>query len=87
MPDVHIPQEDPTTSQRVGAKVESLIADGHELYASAVTGAPSGRVRRPTLFAVAMVGTGLAMIGFVPGGIVALIAITILATSDSVVEL
>ena len=86
MPDVHIPQEDPTTSQRVGAKVESLIADGHELYASAVTGTPSGRVRRPTLFVIAIVGAAMGPL-FPPAAIPAVIAILLLGMTDAVVEL
>jgi len=84
MGDVHIPQPEPNA---IGAKVQELIDSGHELYATTVTGSSSGRVRRPTLFAVSMVGVGLAIIGFVPGGVVALIAMSLLATSDSVVEL
>ena len=83
MGDVHIPPPDPS---RVGAKVEELIASGHELYASVVTGSPHGRVRRPTLFVMAAFGT---IIGTEQtlGAIVALIAIMLLALTDSVVEL
>lgn len=89
MGDVHIPQEDPNTSQRIGAKVESLIADGHQLYASAVTGTPTGRVRRPTLFVLAGLGTLLATFPDfdILGAVVGLIAIVLLAISDNVVEL
>lgn len=88
MGDVHIPPPEPG---RVGAKVQELIDSGHEFYATAVTGAPSGRVRRPTLFAVAAVGIiiTLAIDGvpaLIAGGL-ALIAILLLAMTDNVVEL
>lgn len=84
MGDVHIPKPPPG---KVGAIVSDLIADGHELYASAVTGTPSGRVRRPTLFLAAAIGTVGAMMGAMVFGVVALIAILLLALSDAVVEL
>lgn len=83
MGDVHIPKPDPS---RVGAKVEELIASGHEFYATAVTGSSSGRVRRPTLFVIA----GLGIIGGTEhlfAAVVGLIAILLLALSDNVVEL
>jgi hypothetical protein len=83
MGDVHIPQPEPN---RVGAKVQELINSGHEFYATTVTGAPSGRVRRPTLFAIAAIGTVIGTQVFV-GAVVALIAIILLASSDAVVEL
>jgi hypothetical protein len=82
--DVHIPQPEPGA---VGAKVDELIAAGHEFYATAVTGSPSGRVRRPTLFIIAGVGIVLAMLGFALGGVWAIIAIIALALTDQVVEL
>lgn len=88
MVDVSIPKPPPG---KVGAIVEDLIEQGHELYATAVTGHPSGRVRRPTLFALAALGVLITLaadgvIGLVAGG-VALIAIMLLAMSDAVVEL
>ena len=86
MGDVVIPKPDPTTGQRVGAKVQDLIDSGHEFYASAVTGSPSGRVRRPTLFVIAAVGTLVGTQQLV-GAVVALIAIVMLAVTDTVVEL
>lgn len=91
MADVHIPQEDPSTSQQIGAKVAGLIESGHELYAQSVTGDRTGRTRRPTLFMVAAVGVLVSLaldgiVGLVAGGL-ALIAILLLAMSDSVVEL
>ena len=51
-----------------------------------VAGAPSGRVRRPTLFVIAAIGT---IVGtqHLLGAVVALIAIVLLAVTDSVVEL
>jgi len=86
--DVHIPKPPPNA---VGAKVQELIEAGHEMYATAVTGTPSGRVRRPTLFALAAIGILITIalddvVGLVAGG-VALIAILLLAMSDAVVEL
>lgn len=83
MGDVHIPAPPPNA---VGARVQELIESGHELYATAVTGSSSGRVRRPTLFAIAALGT---LIGTqqLLGAVVGLIAIILLATSDWVVEL
>lgn len=86
MPDVHIPPPEPTASERVGAKVNELIASGHRLYAETVTGTPSGRARRPTLFIIAMVGTSLGPVLF-PAAVVAIIAILLLALTDAVVEL
>ena len=88
MGDVHIPKPPPNA---VGAKVQELIEAGHEMYATAVTGTPSGRVRRPTLFALAAIGILITIalddvVGLVAGG-VALIAILLLAMSDAVVEL
>lgn len=83
MGDVHIPKEDPTTSQRIGAKVESLIASGHELYAETLTGQKQGRTRRPTLFIIAAIGTGLA-VQFPVGALIALTAILLLALTDNV---
>ncbi len=83
MGDVVIPEPDPS---RVGAKVTELIASGHELYATAVTGAPSGRVRRPTLFVIAGIGMVLGT-QFLGAAVVGLIAILMLALTDSVVEL
>lgn len=88
MGDVHIEPPEPNA---IGARVEELIAAGHELYAETITGSPSGRVRRPTLFALASVGIviSLALDGVVGliAGTIALIAILLLAMSDSVVEL
>lgn len=91
MADTNIPQEDPTTSQKVGAKVADLIASGHEFYSVAATGSPDGRLRRPTLFVVASVGVVISLaldgvLGLLGGGL-ALIAILLLAMTDSVVEL
>jgi hypothetical protein len=91
MGDVHIPQEDPTTSQRIGAKVQGLIDSGHEFYATAATGSPTGRTRRPTLFIVTALGIIVSLVldgtvGFVAGGI-ALIAMLLLAMTDNVVDL
>ena len=83
MGDVHIPQPDPSA---IGAKVEELIASGHELYATTLTGSPSGRVRRPTLFVIAGVGILLGT-QFFPAAVVGLIAILLLALTDQVVEL
>jgi len=87
MGDVVIPKEDPSTSQRIGAKVDDLIESGHSLYATTVTGTPSGRTRRPTLFVIAIVGAALGTLGFWPAGIAAVIALTLLALTDKVVEL
>lgn len=85
MGDVHIPQPE---SSKVGAKVHDLIESGHEFYASTLTGTPSGRVRRPTLYLVAIIGLLADMAGFFPAGaIVAGIAIVLLALTDAVVEL
>jgi hypothetical protein len=83
MGDVSIPPKDPS---RVGAKVDDLIASGHQFYAASVTGNPAGRVRRPTLFVIAAVG---AIVGtaFWPGAVISIIAILLLALSDNVVEL
>jgi hypothetical protein len=88
MGDVSIPKPPPN---KVGARVQELIESGHELYATTVTGAPSGRVRRPTLFVIAALGIILSLglgdqAGLVCGGL-ALIAILLLAMSDNVVEL
>ena len=84
MADVHI---EPDPPNKVGAKVHDLIESGHELYATAVTGHPSGRVRRPTLFVIAGIGTVLATLGFQLAGIIAIVAILMLALTDAVVEL
>lgn len=84
MGDVHIPKPPPNA---VGAKVAELIESGHELYATAVTGSSSGRVRRPTLFVIAGAATVGATLGFQLAGVVALIAILMLALTDAVVEL
>ena len=88
MGDVHIPKPPPNA---VGAKVQELIESGHELYATALTGTPQGRVRRPTLFALASIGVIISIafngvVGLVAGGL-ALIAILLLAMTDAVVEL
>lgn len=83
MGDVNLPKPEPG---RVGAKVHELVESGHELYATAVTGHPSGRVRRPTLFVIAIASIAAGV--FVPAAlVVALIAILLLALTDSVVEL
>lgn len=84
MGDVHIPKPEPSA---VGAKVNELIAAGHALYATALTGNPSGRTRRPTLFAIAAIGIIVTLIldgavGLVAGGL-ALIAILLLAMTDN----
>lgn len=84
MGDVHIPAPPPN---KVGAKVAELIESGHELYATAVSGHPQGRVRRPTLFSIAAGGIVGAMLGLPLAGVIGLIAIVLLALSDSVVEL
>lgn len=84
MGDTYIPEPEPG---KIGAKVEELIESGHELYATAVTGQPSGRVRRPTLFVVAIVGMVGAILGLPLAGVVGLIAILFLLITDSVVEL
>lgn len=81
----------PPEPNKVGAKVQELIDSGHELYATALTGAPSGRTRRPTLFVIAGIGVVITLAvggpaGLVAGGL-ALIAILLLAMTDSVVEL
>lgn len=86
MADTNIPQEDPTTSQKVGAKVASLIEAGHSLYAEVATGDANGRTRRPTLFVAAIVAIGLGAV-WAPALLVALIAIMLLALTDQVVEL
>ena len=83
MGDVYIPKPDQSA---VGAKVHDLIEAGHELYATAVTGSSSGRVRRPTLFAIAALGVALGTVTVI-GTAVALIAIVLLAATDNVVEL
>lgn len=83
MGDVHIPAPDPN---RVGAKVDELIAAGHELYVSTVTGSGSGRARRPTLFLLAFIGLWGAADDW-KFSLLGLIAIALLALSDSVVEL
>lgn len=83
MPDVNIPKPPPNA---VGAKVQDLIDSGHEFYAMTVTGSPHGRIRRPTLFVIALVGAavGTQLWG---AAVVSIIAILLLALSDSVVEL
>jgi len=83
MPDVNIPKPPPNA---VGAKVQELIDSGHEFYATTVTGSPAGRVRRPTLFVIAAVGTAVGTQLWI-GAVVGIIAILLLALSDSVVEL
>lgn len=83
MGDVHIPKPPPN---KVGAKVQDLIESGHELYAQAVTGTPSGRVRRPTLFVIAGIGCAVGTVNPI-GAVVGLIAILLLALTDQVVEL
>jgi hypothetical protein len=83
MGDVHIPKPKPNA---IGAKVNDLIESGHELYATATTGQPQGRVRRPTLFLIALVGCGLGPT-FGIAALIGLIAILLLALSDQVVEL
>ena len=83
MGDVHIPADPPN---KVGAKVQELIDSGHQFYAATVTGNPAGRVRRPTLFVIGMLGC---VIGtqFWVAALVGVIAILLLALSDQVVEL
>jgi len=83
MGDVHI---EPDPPNKVGAKVQELIDSGHQFYATTVTGQPAGRVRRPTLFVIAMVGCVLGT-QFWGAAVVAVIAMTLLALSDQVVEL
>lgn len=82
MGDVHI---EPDPPNKVGAKVQELIDSGHQFYAQTVTGNPAGRVRRPTLFVIAMIGCAL---GTQNGwaGLVGVIAITLLALTDNIVE-
>jgi hypothetical protein len=82
MPDVSIPPPPPNA---VGAKVQELIDSGHEFYATTVSGHSSGRVRRPTLFVIAMVGC---VIGtqFWGAAVVAVLAMTLLALTDQLVE-
>lgn len=84
MGDVHIPKPPPNA---VGARVEELVAEGHQLYSNVVTGQPAGRVRRPTLFTIAIIGTALAIAGLQLAGVPALIAMVLLLASDAVVEL
>ena len=84
MGDVHVPTDPPN---KVGAKVQELIDSGHEFYASLLTGAPSGRVRRPTLFVIAGLGMVGAILGFQLAGVAGLIAMLLLALTDNVVEL
>lgn len=90
MGDVHIPKPPPNA---VGAKVEELIAAGHELYAQTVTGQPAGRVRRPTLFVIAIIGLFVLMADSSFGllglfaGVFSAIAMLLLLASDQVVEL
>jgi hypothetical protein len=83
MGDVHIPKPAPN---KVGAKVQELIESGHELYATAATGQPQGRVRRPTLFIIALVGCGLGPTYGI-AALIGLIAILLLALTDQVVDL
>jgi hypothetical protein len=83
MGDVHIPKPPPNA---VGAKVQDIIDSGHEFYATTLTGSSSGRVRRPTLFALAVIGVALGVLT-IAGTILALIAIVLLAFTDNVVEL
>lgn len=87
MGDVSIPKPDPTGPQRVGARVQELIESGHGLYATTVTGSPSGRTRRPTLFLIAFAGLALGLIGIQLALVVAAIAMMALAYTDQVVEL
>jgi len=83
MGDVHI---EPPKPNAVGAKVQELIDSGHQFYASSMTGNPAGRVRRPTLFVIAMIGCVLGT-QFWGAAVVAVIAMTLLALTDQVVEL
>jgi hypothetical protein len=82
--DVHIPPPEPGA---IGARVDELIEAGHELYATALTGSPSGRVRRPTLFVIALVGMRAWPVRFRWRPSSAIIAIILLALTDQVVEL
>lgn len=84
MVDTHIPEPEPG---KVGAKVAELVESGHELYATTITGHPSGRVRRPTLFVIAIVGGVLSLADVPFAGVVGIIAILLLLITDSVVEL
>ena len=88
MGDVHIPKPPPNA---IGARVDELVEAGHELYATTVTGQPSGRVRRPTLYLIADIAIVGALVADGIGGIVAgglaLIAMLLLAMTDAVVEL
>lgn len=89
MGDVHI---SPPAPGAIGAKVDELMEAGHELYATVVSGHPQGRVRRPTLFLIAGVSIVLTYflscdyLAVIPA-VVGLIAILLLALTDSVVEL
>lgn len=83
MGDVHIPEPDPSA---IGAKVHDLIESGHEFYATALTGSPQGRTRRPVLFIIAGIGLWGAADAW-EFSLVGLIAILILALTDAVVEL
>jgi hypothetical protein len=83
MGDVHIPAP---PQNAVGARVHELVESGHELYATAVTGSSSGRVRRPSLFALAVLGVALGTVTLI-GTAIAVIAIVLLAITDNVVEL
>jgi hypothetical protein len=78
--DVHIPAPPPNA---IGAKVDELIASGHELYATTLTGTASGRVRRPTLFVIAMIGAAAGTQVWI-AALVGIIAILLLAFTDSV---
>jgi hypothetical protein len=73
-------------------EVQSTLAErATEVYRYAMTGDPSGRIRRKTLFVLAEVGVVIAIaldgLSGLLGGGVAMIALLLLAMTDDVVTL
>ena len=88
MPDVPIPPTpEPTKAQQLAAELRAAKNDSERLFRYALTSDARGRVRRPLLFVCTAACIALGGAGFMPATIVALIALMILALTDSVVEL
>ena len=86
MPDVaHKPEPEPTPAaiaiEKLSAAADAALAN----IRTAVTGDPEGRMRRPILFAVIAIAFGFSGTGIV--AVIGLVAIILLALTDTVVPL
>ena len=91
MPDVPYPKPKPPTRVKVTRNrvIEAAVSVVDAIHVAS-TGDRNGSLRRPILFVIAVASVGIAMFAEPPGhplGVVALVAILLLALTDAVVEL